>query len=253
MPDGRIAVLTYRHRSIRAIHPTIPVRDHFIQKLTAEGEPVEEASLTDILLNSPDVFRLQDVKPREKDGIQEIDLLHSNSIEWMRNPELAKRNSLYAPTNVLLCIRHQDAVVIVDWSTRKVVWSWGQGEISGPHDATLLSNGNILVFDNGLGRKWSRVVEVDPIENQIRWQYKASNSSAFFTVARGASQRVPNGNTLITNSQKGMLFEVTPDGKMVWLYKNPTPAEGHPRSAIVRARRVFEAESGDGARFLVSD
>jgi outer membrane protein assembly factor BamB len=171
----------------------------------------------------------------------------------MRDPDLAKRNSLYAPTNVLICLRHQDAVVIIDWSTRKVVWSWGQGEISGPHDATLLSNGNILVFDNGLGRKWSRVIEVDPVENQIDWEYKALNSRAFFTLARGASQRVPNGNTLITYSQKGTLFEVTPDGKMVWQYRNPTPAEGRPRSMIVRARRVFEAESGDEARFLVSD
>jgi hypothetical protein len=253
MPDGRIAVLTYRLRPMPAIHPTIPVRDHFIQELTAEGEPLKETSLTEILLGSSDVFRIQDVEPREKDGIQEVDLLHSNSIEWMRDPDLARRNSLYAPTNVLLCLRHQDAVVIIDWSTRKVVWSWGQGEISGPHDATLLSNGNILVVDNGLGRKWSRVIEVDPLENQIVWEYKAPNPRAFFTLARGAAQRVPNGNTLITYSQKGTLFEVTPDGKTVWLYRNPTPAENHPRSMIVRARRVFEAESGDGARFLVSD
>ena len=60
-----------------------------------------------------------------------------------------------------------------DWKTKRIVWSWGQDEISGPHDATLLANGNVLLFDNGLGRDWSRVIEVDPFTREIVWEYRA--------------------------------------------------------------------------------
>ena len=29
------------------------------------------------------------------------------------------------------------------------MWDWGKDELSGPHNGTWLSNGNLLVFDNG--------------------------------------------------------------------------------------------------------
>ena len=252
-PDGRIATLTYRHRVIPEIHPTIPVRDHFITLLSASGELLEEASMTQLLLDSPEVVTPLRVKPREKDGIEEIDLLHSNSIEWMRHPQLAQRHVLYGPNNVLICLRNQDMVMIVDWTARKVVWAWGQGELSGPHDATLLPSGNILVFDNGIERSWSRVVEVDPLENRIVWEYKDPNPEDFFTLARGASQRLRNGNTLITNSALGSIFEVTPDGETIWLFNNPRAELGRPRSRVVRARRLLEGDGAEGSRFTVSD
>ena len=58
---------------------------------------------------------------------------------------------------ILVCVRNQDLLAIVDWSEKRLLWAWGPGELSGPHDATLLPNGNVLAFDNGLGRDWSRV------------------------------------------------------------------------------------------------
>jgi len=32
---------------------------------------------------------------------------------------------------------------------------------------------------------------------------------------------LPNGNTLITESENGKAFEVTPEGKIVWEFFNP--------------------------------
>ena len=37
----------------------------------------------------------------------------------------------------------------------------------------------------------------------------------------GTSQRLPNGNTLITESENGRAFEVVPGGDIVWEYNNP--------------------------------
>ncbi len=39
-------------------------------------------------------------------------------------------------------------------------------------------------------------------------------------------QRLPNGNTLITESSGGRIFEVTRDGEIVWEFFNPRRAEG---------------------------
>src|SRR5262245_65643091 len=37
----------------------------------------------------------------------------------------------------------------------------------------------------------------------------------------GCAQRLPNGNTLITESSFGRFFEVTKEGEIVWEYVNP--------------------------------
>ena len=37
----------------------------------------------------------------------------------------------------------------------------------------------------------------------------------------GAIQRLPNGNTLMTESDRGRGVEVTPDGRVVWEFVNP--------------------------------
>ena len=40
-------------------------------------------------------------------------------------------------------------------------------------------------------------------------------------VAAIVTQKLPNGNVLITESSGGRLFEVTPDKRIVWEYINP--------------------------------
>jgi hypothetical protein len=251
MPDGRIAALTYRHRVIPRFDESVPVRDHYIAILSSRGELEEQESLTELLERAPEVFRLQPTRPQDKHGIREIDLIHSNSIEWMRRPELAERHPLYAASNVLVCLRNQDAVVVIDWERRRPVWSWGPGELSGPHDATVLPNGNFLVFDNGLDRKRSRVVELDPRTREIVWSYDPPPPARLFTAHRGASQRLPNGNALVTDSGRGRVFEVTREGELVWDFWNPNESEEGKRIVVVRARRV-PAGAGD-LRFGISD
>jgi hypothetical protein len=238
LEDGRIATLTYRHEIIQDINADIPVRNHYISMLDANGNLVEEASLTDLLRSDPAVFSLQEIRPSDREGFTEVDLVHSNAIEWMNSEELASRDPIYAATNVLVTFRHQDTVAIFNWETRKIVWAWGQGEISGPHDGTLLANGNVLIFDNGLNRKWSRVIEVNPLSREIVWEYHAPDRESFYTGTRGAAQRLPNGNTLITHSKTGRVFEVTREGEIVWDFRNPTTDTLARPSVVVRARRL---------------
>jgi hypothetical protein len=48
---------------------------------------------------------------------------------------------------------------------------------------------------------------------------------AFFAPFMGNADRLENGNTLVTESPFGRLFEVTPEGTIVWEYVIPHFAE----------------------------
>jgi hypothetical protein len=235
-PDGSIATLLYEFRVLPDIDASVPVRDDTIAVLSEQGELVEQESIAALLLRTPG-YPMRMRRPAENEKLLQIDLVHANSIEWMHQPQLAAKSDLYGPSKVLVCLRHQDAVIVVDWATRKVVWWWGQGILSGPHDATVLPDGHVLVFDNGLKRRWSRAIEVDPLSGEVIWEYRAPEPRDFFTVSRGGSQRLANGNTLLTDSNAGLLLEVSPAGEPVWRFRNPNRARGKP-IVIVRGRRV---------------
>jgi len=55
---------------------------------------------------------------------------------------------------------------------------------------------------------------------------------------RGACQRLANGNTLITLSDKGRVLEVTQEGEIVWEFWNETDRERNMRRAVYRMMRV---------------
>lgn len=104
-----------------------------------------------------------------------------------------------------------------------------------------------LVFDNGGAagfgqpnpgapdgtwnalRDYSRVLEMDPTTLEIVWEYTAriagypafGEDMKFYSHYESGAQRLPNGNTLITESKCGRLFEVTPEYEIVWEYISP--------------------------------
>ena len=96
--------------------------------------------------------------------------------------------------------------------------------------------GNVLIFNNGLEhpgfrRGYSSVDEIAlPFDgrnyrldagsahgfNEIVWIYAADPPESFYAVILSNAQRLPNGNTLITDGEAGRIFEVTRTGKTVW-------------------------------------
>jgi len=115
------------------------------------------------------------------------------------------------------------------------------------HDAQWIESGlpgegNILIFNNGLGRGYSTVDEiVPPVDSNGNysltsgsaygpkepiWTYKAENAKDFYAEAISGCQRLPNGNTLICDGTHGVFFEVNPNGETVWKYVNPVIGTG---------------------------
>jgi uncharacterized protein (UPF0248 family) len=161
--------------------------------------------------------------------------------------------------DLLASFRPTSTVIRISRKTGKIIWKLGPPTVCGQHAPTLLANGNILIFDNGVHRlddsmPYSRVIEVDPATNEIVWKYQDSPAWNFFSPRMGNAQRLPNGNTLITESSFGRVFEVTKEQEIVWEYVNPffgTPLfggrEGSESNQVFRAYR-YSAEEVAHAR-----
>ncbi len=128
-------------------------------------------------------------------------------------------------------------ILIIAPDSGRILWSWGPGILDWPHMPTMLQNGHILVYDNGAHRTYSRVLELDPVSREIVWEYRADPPEAFYSQTRGSSQRLANGNTLICESERGRVFEVTPEGEVVWEFYNPDLRKGK-RRLIYRMERI---------------
>lgn len=242
-PDGRFSVLVSEDRVIPGLglEAGTEARDEGVVFVSPEGEVQERQLFVEMLAARPDLFTFQPVRTRTLDDRSFVDLLHANALSWFDDAQLEARDPLYTRGRLLVSMRNQDLVAIFDVARREVVWVWGPGEVRGPHDASLLPNGHLLVFDNRLGEGWSRVVELDPRTREVVWQYRAPTPADFYTRSRGSAQRLANGNTLVAESDKGHAFEVTPEGEIVWEFWNPhRDGEGHP-ATIIRMDRYDEA------------
>ncbi len=240
-PDGNLMALAFQRRKLPGVHPIVDVRDDLIVTLTPQGDPLSRLSFYDAVRGQPGVFPLIENPVTVVARRPWVDLFHANSLEWMHQKHLFDKHPIYGPDNVLVCFRRQHRIAIFDMKKREVIWAWGEKDISGPHDAQVLEDGRILLFDNGVSRGWSRVIELDPLRNEVVWEFKAPTPTDFYTESRGSAQRLPNGNTLIANSDHGEIFEVTRAGDVVWRYLCAERNEAGQRATIVRARRYAPA------------
>ncbi len=240
-PRRQMVSLTAGLRYVPEYDKKFQVVDNWIELFDLDGRRLAALSLYDLLTDPAAEFELVRAKPNPDPKFPLVDLIHANSVEWMSRTELYGKHPIFAASNVLVCMRHQDAVVVVDCDAKKIVWSWGRGEISGAHDARVLPDGHLLIYDNGLERGWSRVIEVDPWTAKIVWEYHAPQPKDFFSSGQGSSQRLANGNTLVCNSLAGQAFEVTPTGEHVWEYLVPYFDERGHRATMYRIRRYDTA------------
>ena len=173
------------------------------------------------------------------------DVYHANSLEILDRdvPGLGSRG------NALVSIRELDLVAVVDLDAQRVVWSWGPGVLEGQHQPSLTPDGTLLVFDNGVKRRWSRVIEVDPASRRILWEYSGDPPHSLFSKGMGGAQKLANGNVLVTESDRARAIEVSRAGEAVWTWYNPErDPTGQRRRVIYRLTRLApEALAGTPA------
>jgi len=146
------------------------------------------------------------------------------------------------------------------------------GWIIGPHHTHMIpkglpGEGNIMLYDNGgqsgygppndnapngiavIRRPNSRVIEFNPITKDIVWRYEPNNMSTpdqksgfdLYSPFISSAQRLPNGNTLITEGSDGRIIEVTKEREVVWEYISPYMWDSDApvtRNLVYRAYRI---------------
>jgi hypothetical protein len=226
LPDGDILVLTRQAHVVPEFNPERPILEDFVTRLDANGNEKGRFSLLEALEASP-YAHLRERARLRSDGIrhQRGDILHANSLAVL-DGRLAARIPAFREGNLLVSSRPLSFIGVVDPAREELVWTM-QGSFREQHDPKVLPGGNLLLFDNsGLGEA-SRVMELDPSSGAVVWEYRGTPEAPFFTRTCGAAERLPNGNTLITESDGGRAFEVTAAGEIVWEFWNPARAGDH--------------------------
>jgi hypothetical protein len=202
------------------------IHDDVVCRLDGEGKCIESVSMADMVENRPRLLEkarrfLTSAKERSAGEAHPRDPFHVNSLEVIRKTIEYPGGPTFNEGDLLFCSRFLDSIGVIDPKAGRVKWHWGLGVVEWPHHASMLPNGNILLFDNGSRRESSRILEMSPANGKIVWQYRAEPPGAFFTRSRGGAQKLPNGNVLITDSEHGRAFEITTEGKTVWEFFNP--------------------------------
>jgi len=211
--DGTLWVLTRRIHLRPEIHPDRPVVDDGVAVLDSNGRLLREFSLLDAAMDGEigAIWR--------RSGSRSGDVFHTNSIEILDGTGAAANAALRAG-NLLISILKLDALAIVDPESERVVWAHAGG-YRAQHDPKILANGHLLLFDNNPPAGPSAVLELDPASMDAVWSFRGSAQEPFFSKTCGTAERLANGNTLITETDFGRAFEVTPDGRVVWEFYNP--------------------------------
>lgn len=207
------------------------------------------------------------------------DWMHVNSIDY---------NAVF--DQILLSVKNFSEIWVIDHSTTTaearghgggnsgkggdLLYRWGNPLAYGAgtsseqllfsqHDAQwveagLPGQGNMLVFNNGMGRpggNYSSVEEITPPVDSNgnyaltsaaygplspTWSYTALSKSSFYSTNVSGAERLPNGNTLICEGASGRVFEVTAANEVVWEYVNPEST----RNTIFRAYRYGVGYTG---------
>jgi Ca2+-binding EF-hand superfamily protein len=129
-------------------------------------------------------------------------------------------------------------------------------KLFGPHDAHwipagLPGAGNVLIFNNGDGRRDGTYSSVDEIQLPVSrdgtypsfgdgaygpegtvWRYVADPKSIFYSQFFSGAQRLANGNTLICSGMERKVFEVEKSGRTVWSHRLPARSVAAPMPVV---------------------
>jgi hypothetical protein len=205
------------------------------------------------------------------------DWMHANSVAY--DPELDQIVISVRSFHEIWIIDHSITTEQARGPAGDLLFRWGnpaahgKGEASprmlfGQHDAEWIAPGldgagRISVFNNGtLYRPYSTIDEIEPVMNGrsyvlgddgmfaarvARVVWPREPDPTFFAHHTSGAQRLPNGNTLIADGPRGVVFEVTPAGERVWEFVNPffdrrAQVIEVSEQEVFKRRRLFRAE-----------
>lgn len=189
-----------------------------------------------------DHFTLDDwvARPPNVATTTQLDLDHANSIE------------LDSAGDYIVSFAAVTQIVKIDHTTGAIRWRLGGrlnqftyvgDPLNGfgiQHDARLLPNGDLLIFDNGNFHNppESRAVEYHLDAQAMTatkvWEYR--HSPPIYAPFVGSVQRFRNGHTLVGFGAAAVMTEVTGDGQVVW--EGALTVDNQPGAIFYRVRAL---------------
>jgi Arylsulfotransferase (ASST) len=196
-------------------------RDNTVVEIDASGA-------SQLLWSSyPDV-RVEELRPVPEAEIDpaSFEVAHANAVDVSADGQL-----------LAVTCRELEQVLGIESATGEVRWRLGGkraslrilgdplGGVSAVHDARLLPDHRLRIFDNGNSRKVreSRVViyKIDEAAQTARlvWEYR--HDPPIYTWVGGSARDLPEGRLLVNFSWKGTITEIDAERKVHWEIKVP--------------------------------
>ncbi len=235
----RIYSLTRRRTVIKKVNPKKPVIEDFITVMEPDGTVIREVSMVWAMRRFREHARYWD-----RSALNRGDIFHTNSLEVL-DGRAADRLDEFARGNVLVSMSNLNAIFVVNLKRKAIVWGFSD-DFNAQHDARILENGHLLLFDNlryHRRSRESRVIEYVLPTMGKAWEYNSTEAHRFYTRTCGTAQRLANGDTLITETDNGRAFEVTRDGRKVWEFISPHRAGEENRlvASLFEVERIPES------------
>lgn len=217
-----------------------PVNNSTIQRISPDGEILEQHSMLDMLRDN-DLLGLLHLSSLENTQSQVTgDLLHLNDVEEF--PETMAEGAL-RHGDLMVSLRNINSVLVLDPETLEIRHRL-TGEFLRHHDPDFISGDRILVYDNrnlqpmgDAESRDSRILEFDLAAGTRREVFRTP--FRWFSHIMGKHQPLPNGNLMLTVSTQGQALEITPDGDLAWRWDNVITDEF---SALVTEASVLPPE-----------
>ncbi|MBL7056145.1 aryl-sulfate sulfotransferase [Candidatus Woesearchaeota archaeon] len=121
------------------------------------------------------------------------DYYHINSVQPLPKNDLEKFDSRFKQGNLLISLSYVNLVIILDRETKEIVWSWGLKDLEFMHMPRMSKDGTIMIFENGIKRKKTLVLVIDPIKKEIIKTYPRDKSKPIYSKIQGSAQQLSNG------------------------------------------------------------
>ena len=223
MANGDWLLVTYRVRRGVDLRPyggpkDGAVVDGEIQELNPSGELVWSWSSKRRVSPAEDT-RWRGGLTQLPDGTKAFDYFHLNSVQVDGD-------------GLIVSSRHTDAVYRIDGASGRVVWKLGGTHrktslkvigddrpipLSGQHDARLLPDGTLTLFDNHVpGAPRAVRFRIDPVKRTARLLEQVTEPSLVWSPAEGSARKLPGGHWVVSWGATQLVSERTASDKPVW-------------------------------------
>ena len=217
MPNGNVLFNT--GRGVQEVAPDKKVVFDYVTK--SEVYACQRLANGNTFVGECNSGRLLEVAPDGKTIVKEIRLLP----EGKNGGHAYIRNARVLPNGHYLVAHYGEQIVKEYDADGKVV-----REISapgGPHSCVQLANGNIMIATGDMKcKEGPRVFEVDK-DGKVVWEIKNGDLPDIKLALMTGFQRLPNGNTVMSNwlghnkfGTAPHIIEVTRDKKVVWTFSD---------------------------------